>query len=177
MSMEWQISRNLLKEREGKICVNYWFGISLLASSHEPGEQIVDKSQNQVGSFSMERYGPGLKKQLQNISGFDEKCVMGSWCVRKHALRWYCYYKNSWDEHLSHIRDVLERLRSANLTARASKTQFAREETKCLGFMVGNGKIAPVLDKVKAVENFPVRTLKKSDLAFLGVKGYYRRYI
>ena len=34
---------------------------------------------------------------------------------------------DSWDEHLSHIRDVPEMLRSANLTARASKTQFTRE--------------------------------------------------
>ena len=78
---------------------------------------------------------------------------------------------DSFEEHLSHIRDVLERLRVANLTARESKTQFAREETKCLGFAVGNGKIAPDLDKVKAIENFPVCTSKKSVLAFLGVTG------
>ena len=42
---------------------------------------------------------------------------------------------DSWDEHLSHIRDVLERLRSTNLTTRASKMQFARTEMKCLGFV------------------------------------------
>ena len=36
---------------------------------------------------------------------------------------------DSWDVHLSLIRDVLQRLRSANVTARASKTQFVREET------------------------------------------------
>ena len=84
---------------------------------------------------------------------------------------------DSFEEHLSHIRDVLERLRVANLTARASKMQFAREETKCLGFVVGNGKIAPDLGKVKAIENFPVCTSKKSVLAFLRVTGYYRRHI
>ena len=43
---------------------------------------------------------------------------------------------DSFEAHLSHIRDVLERLRVANLTARASKTQLAREETKCLRFVV-----------------------------------------
>ena len=52
----------------------------------------------------------------------------------------------TFEEHLSHIRDVLERLRVANLTARGSKTQFAKEETKCLGFVVGNDKIAPDLE-------------------------------
>ena len=59
---------------------------------------------------------------------------------------------DSFEEHLSHIRDVLERWRLANLTARVSKTQFAREETKHLGFVVGNGKIPPDLDKIKAIE-------------------------
>ena len=43
--------------------------------------------------------------------------------------------------------------------------------------MVRNGKISPDLDKVKAIENFPVCTSKKSVLAFLGVTGYYRRHI
>ena len=66
------------------------------------------------------------------------------------------------EEHPSHISDVLERLRLANLTARAPKTQFGREETKCIGFVVGNGEIAPDLDKVKAIQNFPVCTSKKS---------------
>ena len=42
---------------------------------------------------------------------------------------------------------------------------------------MGNGKISPDLDKVKAIENFPVCTSKTSVLAFLGVTGYYRRYI
>ena len=40
-----------------------------------------------------------------------------------------------------------------------------------------NGKIAPDLDKVKAIENFPVCTSKKSVLAFLGVTGYYHRHV
>ena len=57
----------------------------------------------------------------------------------------------------------------AHLTARASKTQFAREETKFIGFVVGNGKNSPDLDKVKAIDNFPVCTPKKSVLAFLEV--------
>ena len=42
---------------------------------------------------------------------------------------------------------------------------------------MGNGKIAPNLDKVKAIDNFPVCTSKKSVLAFLGVTGYYRKHI
>ena len=59
---------------------------------------------------------------------------------------------DSFEEHLSHMRDVLERLRLANFTARASKTQFAREKTKCLEFVVGNGKLAPDLDRSRSLK-------------------------
>ena len=44
---------------------------------------------------------------------------------------------DSFDEHLSHIHDVLKRLRLAYLTASQSETQFAREESTCLEFVVG----------------------------------------
>ena len=60
----------------------------------------------------------------------------------------------------------------ANLTARAYKTQFVREKTKCLEYVVGNGKIAPNPDKLNAFENFTVCTLYKSVLEILRITGY-----
>ena len=70
------------------------------------------------------------------------------------------------DSFKEHLRVVLERLRFANLTARAPKTQFAGGETKCLGFVVGNGNIALDLDKVKAIENVPVCTSRNQSWRF-----------
>ena len=65
---------------------------------------------------------------------------------------------DSWDAHLNHICDILQRLRFANLTAKAYKTKFVRENTKYLEHVVGNGKIAPKPHKVNAFENFPACT-------------------
>ena len=59
---------------------------------------------------------------------------------------------DSFEEHLSHIRDVLERLRVANLAARASKTQFAREEIKCLRFMVKMAKVLLTLTRSRPLK-------------------------
>ena len=63
------------------------------------------------------------------------------------------------------------------MTARVSKMQFAREETKCLGYVVGHGKIVPDPDKVKAIENFSACTSKKLVVAMLGVTCCYRKYL
>ena len=63
------------------------------------------------------------------------------------------------------------------MTARAYKTQFVREKTKCLEYVVGNGKFAPNPDKLNSFENFTVCTLYKSVLASLRITGYCRRYL
>ena len=68
-----------------------------------------------------------------------------------------------------HIRDVLQRLRDANLVANASKTQFARAETKVLGVIVENGVIRSDHEKVSAIVDFKAPTTKRQVRAFLEV--------
>jgi len=50
-------------------------------------------------------------------------------------------------------------------------------ECTYLGHIVGNGKIQPEPDKIRAVETFPQPVTKKQVRAFLGLTGYYRKFI
>ena len=129
------------------------------------------------GLFQWNVMSQGLKNSSKTFQTLMNKVIWGAGADPNTHQDDIIIISDSWNEHLSHIRIVLERLTSGNLTARASKTQFAREETKYLGFVVRTSKIAPDPDKVKAIEHFPVCTSKKSVLAFLGVTGYYRRRI
>ena len=43
--------------------------------------------------------------------------------------------------------------------------------------MIGNGEIRPNLDKIQAVQNFPKPQTKKDVRSFLGLTGYYRKFI
>ena len=86
-------------------------------------------------------------------------------------------YSQSWAEHIRHVRKVLEVLRSSNLTVKLRKCQLGMDECRYLGHVVGNGKVKPGLDKVKAVETFPKPRSKKEVRGFLGLTGYYRRFI
>ncbi len=83
----------------------------------------------------------------------------------------------SWEEHLEHVKEMLRRLRSSNLTAKPSKCQFGMKECTYLGHVVGNGLVKPDPGKLRAVEEFPVPQTKKQVRAFLGLTGYYRRFI
>ncbi|GFU11046.1 hypothetical protein TNCV_2833881 [Trichonephila clavipes] len=83
----------------------------------------------------------------------------------------------AWDDHLKHLKDVFERLRSAKLHIKPFKCQFAQAYVKYLGHLVGHGLRTPGELKVHVIKDFPIPTNKTQVRAFLGLSGYYRRYI
>eukprot|EP00731_Ephydatia_muelleri_P005837 Em0003g85a len=83
----------------------------------------------------------------------------------------------TWSEHITALAAVLKRLQEAGLTAKPSKCHFGMDECTYLGHIVGNGHVRPEKGKVAAVEAFPVPKTKKDVRAFLGLTGYYRKFI
>jgi len=71
----------------------------------------------------------------------------------------------------------LERIQNAGPTNKRSQCDFGNAIVTYLGHSVGNGIIAPVAAKVDAILNFPKPVDSKQLRQFLGVIGYYRRYI
>ena len=86
-------------------------------------------------------------------------------------------FSTSWEEHLQHVTRVLQRLKEAGLTAKPSKCQFAMRQCVYLGHIVGNGLVQPETSKIEAVQRWKVPETKKQVRAFLGLTGYYRRFI
>ena len=86
-------------------------------------------------------------------------------------------FSATWEEHCQHIDVVLGRLKEAGLTAKVAKCQWAQTRVEFLGHIVGMGKVSPAELKVKAVADFQLPTTKKGVRQFLGLTGYYRRFI
>ena len=83
-------------------------------------------------------------------------------------------------KHGRNILNTLDRLRKldeAGLTAKPIKCQFARKQCSYPGHVVGNGAVQPELSKLKGVEEFPKPITKKQVRSFLGLTGYYRKFI
>ena len=83
----------------------------------------------------------------------------------------------SWEDHVQHINEVLQRLRRAGLTIRPKKCQFGMSNCSYLGHIVGNGEVRPEEVKLQAVREFPTPITKKRVRAFVGLTGYYRKFI
>ena len=86
-------------------------------------------------------------------------------------------YSATWEEHLTQVCTVMDRLRQAGLTAKPRKCQFGMAECTYLGHVVGGGAVKPHPSKVEAVASFPIPQTKKEVRAFLGLSGYYRKFI
>jgi hypothetical protein len=86
-------------------------------------------------------------------------------------------FSASWSEHLSHLHQVFERIRSAGLTVKKSKCVFANAEVEYLGHKIGLGKVEPRYATVQALLDFPRPSNVKQLRSFLGLAGYYRRFL
>lgn len=81
------------------------------------------------------------------------------------------------EEHLSLLKDVSDRLRGAGLTVNMEKSKFLLGEIDYLGYVVGGGCLRANQEKVKAIAEFPTPKTVRQLRRFLGVTGWYRRFV
>ena len=81
------------------------------------------------------------------------------------------------EDHLQHIKAVLDRLRSEKFYGRLIKCDFFRTEVEYLGFDVGKDGIKPSLSKVKAILDWPTLENVTDVRSFGGLTGFYRKFI
>lgn len=81
------------------------------------------------------------------------------------------------EEHLSHLIEVAQLLKKAGLTINIGKSSFRIKQVKYLGYIVGNGSITTDNEKVRAITEYPVPKNIRELRQFLGMAGWYRRFV
>jgi hypothetical protein len=86
-------------------------------------------------------------------------------------------HNEGWQDHLQHLGAVLSRLREVNLKLNPSKCCFATGSIVFLGHVVSKEGTRLNPSKIHAVRQFPTPTTVTNVRSFLGLTGYYRKYI
>ncbi|GJY75528.1 putative reverse transcriptase domain-containing protein [Tanacetum coccineum] len=86
-------------------------------------------------------------------------------------------YSKTREEHVEHLRLVLELLKKEKLYAKFSKCEFWLREVQFLGHMINGNGIHVDPSKIEAVKNWKAPRTPTEVRSFLGLAGYYRRFI
>lgn len=77
-------------------------------------------------------------------------------------------FNKSWEEHMSHLQQVLQCIKAAGLNINPNKCAVAKKEVEYLGNVIGYGKIKPQVGKVEA---FSCPYHQEEGEEFLGPSG------
>ena len=82
-----------------------------------------------------------------------------------------------WEDHVSYVRQVLDKLKSAGLTANSAKCHWGGTRMEFLGHLVGEGTMSVPQHRVELLASYTKPTTKKGLRAFLGSVGFYQHYL
>ena len=82
-------------------------------------------------------------------------------------------FTSSFEEHLSVLRRVFNRLRASGIQLKPSKCLFPSNKVIFLGFELSNNGIRPHHQLTGAIRSFPVPTSRKELRRYLGMAGFY----
>ncbi|WVZ82304.1 hypothetical protein U9M48_029580 [Paspalum notatum var. saurae] len=160
-----------------------WFScLDMRAGFHQirlkPGEEYKTAFQTHFGHFEFTLMAFGLT----GAPGTFQFAVNGTLApaLRKFALVFFddiLVYSASYEDHLVHLRAVFELLQRDQWKIKHSKCKFAQRQVAYLGHVVSAKGVATDPAKIEAVLSWPIPSNVKELRSFLGLAGYYRKFV
>jgi hypothetical protein len=86
-------------------------------------------------------------------------------------------FSGTWDEHVRHVKKVLDTLQREKLYVKMSKCEFGKTPLVYLGHIVGGGQLKIDPSKIDVIVNWPEpKSVTKIQSSF-GAVQYWRRFI
>ncbi|KAL4136302.1 hypothetical protein QTP88_007850 [Uroleucon formosanum] len=143
----------------------------------EKSKELTAFSTNQ-GHWHFKKMAMGLKTSpcsFQRLMNNVMAGIVGIKCLV--YLDDIIIYGKGLLDHNEKLRDVFERLRNHNLKIQPTKCEFLKQQCMYLGHIISENGIQPDPEKIKSVLQFPIPMSVKEIKSFLGLSGYYRKFI
>ncbi|KAL4152823.1 hypothetical protein QTP88_000656 [Uroleucon formosanum] len=143
----------------------------------EKSKELTAFSTNQ-GHWHFKKMAMGLKTSpcsFQRLMNNVMAGIVGIKCLV--YLDDIIIYGKGLLDHNEKLRDVFERLRNHNLKIQPTKCEFLKQQCMYLGHIISENGIQPDPEKIKSVLQFPIPASVKEIKSFLGLSGYYRKFI
>ena len=131
-----------------------------------------------LGFYEFNRIPFGLFNAPVTFQRLMEKC-MGDINLRDCLIYLddVIIFSTTFEDHLDRLEAVFTRLDENNLKLKAFKCDFFKSQVTYLGHVVSDAGIQTDLEKLEALNSWPVPKNVKEVRAYLGFTGYYRRFV
>ena len=130
------------------------------------------------GLFQFKRMVMGLSTSSATFQKLMNIVFKGlSWHILLCYLDDVLVHSQTFEDHLQHLRLVFDRLRTANLTLTPSKCFFATKSVKFLGHRLTKEGCSPEKSNTHTIDTFPTPKTQKQVRQFLGMTGYFRKFV
>lgn len=160
----------------------YFTTLDLVSGFHqiEMNETDISKTafNTASGHYEYLRMPFGLKNTLATFQRIMDNILRG---IQNEKCLVYLddiiVFSVSLQEHIVNLRSVFERLRETRFKIQLDKSEFLRKEVSYLCHLITLHGIKPNPDKIKVIQKFPLPKTAKEIKQFLGLLGYYRKFI
>jgi len=166
-----------------ELATAHWFSTLDLDSGYhqirmKKGDEFKTAFQTHFGHFEFKVVAFGLCGAPGTFQGAMNSTLAP--LLRKCVLVFFddiLVYSSSFEEHLSHLRQVLQLLAQDKWQVKLSKCSFAQQQLAYLGHIISGQGVATDPAKISAIVDWPVPPSIKELRSFLGLAGYYRKFV
>lgn len=143
-----------------------------------PDDQAKTAFSVPLGHYEYTRMPFGLKNAPATFQRLMNNVLTGIQGIKCFVyLDDIVIYGSSLEDHNLKLKEVFDRLSLHNLKLQPDKFEFLKTEVMYLGHLITQDGVKPDPEKIVAVKNFPIPESPKEIKSFLGLAGYYRRFI
>lgn len=161
---------------------NYFTTLDLASGFHQievnPNDVQKTAFSTEGGHYEYRRMPFGLKNAPATFQRVMDNVLRG---LQHESCLVYLddiiIFSTSLDEHIIRLRSIFDRLRKSNFKIQLDKSEFLQKSVQYLGHIITPNGVKPNPEKIMAIKKFPIPRTQKEIKSFLGLLGYYRRFI
>ena len=130
-----------------------------------------------MGKWQFKRTPFGLSQAPAYFQLLIDKVLMGCSSFAMGYLDDIIIFSKTEEEHLRHLEEIFVRLRKFGLKMKREKCSFFKKHIQYLGHLVSEKGFEPLPEKLELIRKMPAPRTAKEVKQFLGLIGYYRKFV